>query len=278
MSSEQLPDFYVEQYILGEAPDHVVRRIESDPELRAKADALRTDSASILETYPPEFFVGRIVNRARERGIVTPESEDWPSKLRILMESSQWVRPALAAVVAAALLVPVLLTQLTPGAAVGGDSADVAAGSERIKGLDTAISIYRQNPDGGSQELEEGESASNGDRLQVAYRAADAKHGVIFSVDGRGIVTLHHPRTVFDDTGLVRSGEVALPYAYVLDDSPRYEKFYFLSSQDPINVQKVLEKAERLARSDPDRVDPSMFSDSADEVSVFTIQKVEGDQ
>ena len=52
--------------------------------------------------------------------------------------------------------------------------------------------MYRKT-DNGAEELAAGQAARQKDVLQLSYIAADARYGVIFSVDGRGTLTLHLP-------------------------------------------------------------------------------------
>jgi len=72
---------------------------------------------------------------------------------------------------------------------------------------------------------------------------------VIFSIDGRGTVTLHLPKEMGDATQLEDAKGKArqLGFSYELDDAPTFESFFFVTAQDPINVDGVLERANTLA-------------------------------
>ena len=65
-------------------------------------------------------------------------------------------------------------------------------GEEDIDMSQPQIIIYRKS---GEQcgNIKNGDSASQGDLLQIAYVPAGMTYGVIFSIDGNGVVTLHHP-------------------------------------------------------------------------------------
>jgi hypothetical protein len=57
---------------------------------------------------------------------------------------------------------------------------------------------------------------------------------------------LHFPRSPEHATRLSSGGAQLLPYAYELDDAPRFERFYFVTSRQTIDVNAVLESGRRL--------------------------------
>ena len=90
---------------------------------------------------------------------------------------------------------------------------------------------------------------SEKDVLQLSYVAVGRKYGVIFSIDGRGIVTVHYPYAENGATPeLEQGGEIYLRYAYELDDAPLFERFFFVTSDKPFNIA-IVEKAARLLAS-----------------------------
>jgi hypothetical protein len=157
------------------------------------------------------------------------------------------------ATLAVLLALPFFLIQ-TPEAALGGRQDEYV----RLKGMEPSLSIYRQTSSGEVREISPGERAAAGDTLQIAYIAAGAEHGIIFSVDGRGTVTLHFPASPFESDQLRTGGEVALPYSYVLDDSPRFERFYLVAASAALDVAGVLNRVEALiAGEGVEAVDPT---------------------
>ena len=96
--------------------------------------------------------------------------------------------------------------------------------------------------------LKSGAKAKQGDLLQIAYISAGENFGVIFSIDGNGAVTLHYPEHKKQSTFLKKEKKVLLESAYELDDAPGFERFFFITSPAPINVDGVLKKAWELAR------------------------------
>ena len=118
-----------------------------------------------------------------------------------------------------------------------------------IKGQEPHLLVYRQCQTS-FEPLTESAVASRGDLVQIRYVAAGYTYGVILSVDGRGKVTLHFPAAAAEATDLKSAGEVALPYAFELDDAPGYERFYFVVAKAPLAVQDILAKAAALGQQE----------------------------
>jgi hypothetical protein len=187
----------------------------------------------ILDQYPPQLMVAQIEKRHHE-------------SRRSLPPSLRFVLPALAAV-SAAVLVWILLP--------GGprhlvDPAKVFAVAEEqilVKGAPQLI-IHRMK---GTQveRVKTGQMVASGDLLQLEYNAAEARYGIVFSVDGRGSVALHYPSNPSDSTSLVPGGAHALPFSYELDDAPGFERFFLIWSLRPISVDVVLKAAQSLGTS-----------------------------
>jgi hypothetical protein len=79
--------------------------------------------------------------------------------------------------------------------------------------------------------------------IQLKYSAKGAKYGVIFSIDGRGTVTLHYPGGAETPSTLDAGGTHALDFSYELDDAPDFERFFFVTAHHPIDFKAVIEKA-----------------------------------
>lgn len=212
-----------EQILLGEI----------DGELpAARRAALETSNAEILEALPPAMVAAEIERRlSRERR-------------EARRRRAVWSGAASVAVAAAILAV------FWPRAR---DGVELAPEIVRVKG-DPQLAIFRKEA-GGVRRLRSSTPVRAGDELQLSYNAAGARHGVILSVDGRGVVTLHHPASAGASTELDRSGPVALGFAYRLDDAPGFERFFFLTSPVAIDAGETVRRFERWAASD--RVNPA---------------------
>jgi hypothetical protein len=66
------------------------------------------------------------------------------------------------------------------------------------------------------------------------------------SVDGRGTATLHLPHQGNRSVRLENEGAVLLDFALELDDTPRWERFYFVCSNTAFDVAPVFKAAEQI--------------------------------
>lgn len=227
-----IPELFYEQLLLGElskAHQADLKGFLESPETASKLDALRASNAEILLGYPPPEMALKIGSRLRLAKHVRARRLFWAGALA-------------SAAAAAALLLVVLVPRLGQGP--GFPRWGSRPTSERTKGP-PEIFVFRKRP-GGAEQLGPGAEVTKGDLLQLSYLARDALFGVIFSVDGRGVATLHSPRDEKGSTELVHIGETYLPYSYQLDDAPLFERFFFVTSHRPIDVQRVLEAGQRL--------------------------------
>ena len=246
--AKELTDFQLEQYLLGESPEWVNNAVAKDPDARRRVKELQADNEAFFSAYPPEQMIASIEERLKEgeerekRKEATTKENSLTEFFRLLLGAFT-MRPALSlgavATVAVLLALPIFLSGSPEISSVDGSDEYV-----RLKGLEPALSIYRQEEDGSVRELDSETGARAGDTLQIAYNSAGAAHGMIFSVDGRKSVTLHFPSSPFESDRLKSGGEVALPYAYVLDDSPRFELFFFVVAEEPIDVAGIITSIE----------------------------------
>ena len=200
-----VPDWKLERMLQGEVPPE-----ESEKE---RLDALRREDEEILAAHPP----AEVAREVRRRGA----QAEW-QRPRIV----RYAMPVLAA--AAAVLLFVAIPQEP---------------TERSKGATPYLVIHRSAGDSADR-LEPGARVNARDVLQVSYVALGRPYGLILSIDGAGVVTLHHPALKDGDQKLVdQDGAVPLPSAYELDDAPDFERFLFVTSNQPLDVDAILEKA-----------------------------------
>jgi hypothetical protein len=253
MKFKKINSWELEQYILNELPKERVKEIDiqlkEDPVLRKEIETLKQSDKAILDQYPPDAVVPQILNRVHlEKSKETYEKEragrTRPAVFKRLLVASP-----------AAALVLVLLFIILPfhkGTIDPAGQKNLPNGT-RIKGSQTIdwgkpnLILYRKNNDH-AEVLKDGMKANPGDLLQIAYIAAEEKYGVILSIDGNGVTTLHHPgkenQTALLDTG---KKKVLLRSAYELDDAPGFERFFFITSKQEINVEEVMKQAKILA-------------------------------
>lgn len=238
-------DFALEQYALGELPSEEEARVRTalarDGGLRDRLDALRESDRRILAAYPVEDMAAAIRGKLRAE----------PSTARGFARERAIRRfPPLAFALPVAASILLFLSFLVARERILPSYASTGAEVTRLKGVKTHLTVYRKAADG-AEEISDGETARPRDVLQISYTAAEAKYGVILSVDGRGTVTWHLPGryagTALAAPSLSQQGEVILPSAYELDDAPSFERFILVYSAAPFDVRAVEQAAQALA-------------------------------
>ena len=263
----RVPDWLLERVALDQVPpgqaDELARRMAADPTAQARLEALRASSQEILAALPPAQVAAEVERRRRVNDAAEAAAAARP-------RSRAWL-PAMGVFATAAVLALALLPR-DPRDPGNGDLVSSIPGAEdtRVKG-DPHLVIHRKRGDQ-VERLDRDASARAGDLLQIAYAAAGHTHGVILSIDGAGVVTLHHPIAPGNDTTLPPpaapdqatpakpapgKGLIDLAHAYELDDAPAYERFFFITpartpggpgSPSPIDLALILERAHALAR------------------------------
>jgi hypothetical protein len=234
----KIPDWLIERLAAGELPQAQAAELRQRLKVHGeeqRLSALAASSAEILAALPPERIVPEIERRAASAaGRTSPVAG---RRLRPL-----WALSMVTACVAG--LAVVLAVRDHKGA------MRPAAGEEQpedigIKGdLKPALRIYRKTGSG-SELLSAHALVHRGDTLQIRYVAAGKRFGVIASVDARGLVTFHLPESAGPASALDRDGERALPHAYELDDSPGFERFFFVTSDAPFTTADIVQALRR---------------------------------
>lgn len=243
MKTNPVKRWELERYLLGELPskrmDEIKKLSEADSKLREELASLKRSNDELLKQYPAEAVVPQIKAKL-ETG-----SED-RARQPVLFKRLLYAAP----VFAAALIVLFIVFQNPGGRTVPdikGLEGTRIKGTENIDKTKPHILVHRKVDDT-VELLENGDKAIAGDLLQIAYVSVGAPYGVIFSIDGRGVVTLHYPEAKDKDPALDQNERTLLSTSYELDDAPDFERFFFITSKSKIDVQAILDSAELLAK------------------------------
>lgn len=234
--NSHIPDLLLERFRLGEMSPaeikEIRRRLEVDEELRSRLRALEESDEEIRRRYPSSWLAMRIRERADSHA---------KSPLSTRQPRFSWRLPLAAAV---AMVVIALGWRVFAPLYQQPDWQVFDSGEtgDRIKG--DSLVLFRKTADG-SETLFDGASARAGDQIRIGYRAAGAVYGVILSIDGRGVVTLHYPLDGDVAAPLQTEGLALLDHAYELDDAPNWERFYLVSGPEVFDIDPVLEAARR---------------------------------
>ena len=237
-----IPDWKLERYLTGDLPEGEMREIreleKTDEMLAHRVKLLREDNAAILRKMPFERLAEKM--DARDSGAERKDN----------VVHFGFVKFAAAAALVLAVVSVALFSQHEIGPATDGGAramdvalAGVPDDGTRIKGLDARMEVWKKTGDSAVQMSNLGE-AREGDEIQLRYAVPEKCYGMLFSMDGNGTVTMHMAdgsQAIVLEPGKMTT----LPFAYKLDNAPKFEKFFLLTSRaafelDANNIDALL--------------------------------------
>ena len=254
-SVNKISDFKLERYLLGELPKSemaALREREAEDEIfAARVREMRLQGKRFVAENP---FVALEAKMAAADQSANDERN---------VVSGMWLKVAAALVIALGIFSAVVLnrdvaTYDNNSASMEVAMAEVDNGT-RIKGMQASLEVWKKTGDSAVQMVNLGD-ASEGDEIQLRYRVSQKCFGMLFSMDGNGTVTMH----MGDGNNAIElePGKMTtLPFAYKLDNAPKFEKFFLLTSQNAFAINV-------------DDFDKSLKQAGVETVS-FTLRKVE---
>jgi len=249
----KISDFKLERYLLGELPEKEMRDFQerelNDEIFAARVREMREQGKRFVAENPFEALEAKMdaADEAADGNVI----------------SGLWLKVAAALVIALGVFSMVVLNRNVE--TYSGESAtmEVAMANvddgTRIKGMSASLEVWKKTGDSAVQMVNLGD-ASEGDEIQLRYRVPQKCFGMLFSMDGNGTVTMH----MGDGNNAIElePGKMTtLPFAYKLDNAPKFEKFFLLTSQNSFAI-------------DVDNFDKSLKQAGVESVS-FTLRKVE---
>ncbi len=260
MPYNECNELLLERYVLGELSEEKMAEIETmenrDSLLRGRIEKLRNENREFIEKYPPETFVADL----------NIESKETKTEKKT---GSRYLMRFAVPVFAVALLVVLMPWEMFQKNRSGNIMNPLTGDITRTKGNvsapamnSQALIVYRKTSSG-TEELQSGDFAGEGDRLQIAYQAGGSSHGIIVSVDGNGVLTHHYPSELSGVMVLKKGRRTLLASSYELDDAPDFERFFFITSDSRENLEKLVKEIEQL----------KMKADKIDDVDQFFVDK-----
>ena len=264
-----IPDWKLEKYLTGDLPAEEMREIremEAADEIFAnRVKMLREDNAAILKRLPFEKLSEKIA------AMPGRSNAGAGNMVRV---NFKLVKFAAAAALVLAVMTVAVFSQRSlseQGGTVLATAANTqvmevamadASGDDdvRIKGLSARMEVWKKTGDSAVQMENLGE-AREGDEIQLRYAVAEKCYGLLFSMDGNGTITMHMGEGN-KAVGLEPGKMTTLPFAYKLDNAPKFEKFFFLTSKDEFELNAG-------------DIDASLKQDGVKTVSL-TLRKTEG--
>lgn len=253
-SVNKISDFKLERYLLGELSEKEMRELQerelSDEIFAARVAEMRLQGKRFVAENP--FVALEAKMTAAEQSVNDKHN----------VVSVMWLKVAAALVIALGVFSMVLLNRNvetfdSKDAAMQVAMADVDDGT-RIKGMQASLEVWKKTGDSAVQMVNLGD-AHEGDEIQLRYRVPQKCFGMLFSMDGNGTITMHMGegnKAIELEPGKMTT----LPFAYKLDNAPKFEKFFLLTSQNSFEI-------------DGNDIDKSLKQTGVENVS-FTLRKV----
>ena len=251
----KISDFKLERYLLGELPEKEMRELQerelSDEIFAARVREMREQGKRFLAENPFAALDDKLDAIEDSKSSVDGQ----PNVL--------WLKVAAALVIALGIFSVVVLnrdvaTYDNHSASMEVAMADADNGT-RIKGMQATLEVWKKTGDSAVQMVNLG-NAYEGDEIQLRYRVPQKCFGMLISMDGNGTITMHMGEG--DKAIELEPGKMTtLPFAYKLDNAPKFEKFFLLTSQNSFGI-------------DGNDIDKSLKQTGVETVS-FTLRKVE---
>ncbi len=245
-----IPDWKLERYLTGDLPESEMREIRemeaTDEIFAGRVKMMREDNAAILKKLPFERLsekMDAMSGRATVgsgRGTLASggsfiSGKGMPAGFKL-------VKFAAAAALVLAVVSVALFSQREIGPAPEGNGTqvmdvamvDIQDDGTRIKGLDARMEIWKKTGDSAVQ-MQNLDEAREGDEIQLRYSVPEKCFGLLFSMDGNGTITMHMAdgsQAIALEPGKMTT----LPFAYKLDNAPKFEKFFLLTSQKDFTI------------------------------------------
>lgn len=262
-----IPDWKLEKYLTGDLPAsemRELRELEATDELFAgRVRMFREDNLAILRKMPFESLEAKLAaHDARENGengAVCARGANGAGRKTAVSFKLEKFAAAVIFVFAVVAVVAFMNSERAISSTVGGAAGQVAANTDvnaqlamadvedgtRIKGMDSRMEIWKKTEKGIVQ-LENLSDAREGDEIQLRYSVPQKCFGILFSMDGNGTLTMHmgnENKAIALEPGKM----VTLPFAYKLDNAPKFEKFFLLTSLnefelDAAKIDELLKK------------------------------------
>lgn len=263
-----IPDWKLEKYLTGDLPAEEMREIRdmeaTDEIFAGRVKMMREDNAAILKKLPFEKLSEKMDAMSARAG-ASKNGAGNVVNFRLVKFA------AAAALVLAVVSVALFSQRELTAPAVEGNGAQVmdvamvtevenSMGDTRIKGLDARMEVWKKNGDSAVQ-MSNLDEAHEGDEIQLRYSVPEKCYGLLFSMDGNGTLTMHMAegnKAIALEPGKMTT----LPFAYKLDNAPKFEKFFFLTSRDTFEL-------------DANDVDAVLKRSGINKVSL-SVRKVEG--
>ncbi len=236
---EKVSELELERFAINDLPDIEMLRlhklIEESPELQSKVQEIEESNRILLSQLPPKQFNKSVHNQ------VPRASNNILNHIKTFFSAYSAIK--MAGVFASIVLVGFLSLNL-----FNANHFDHDAPLDRAKGIQPHLNVYKIE-NGKANLITSKEKLSVNDIVQMSYISAGKKYGYVVSVDSRGVKTVHLSDKEYS-IELIGGGEILMPSAYQLDDSPKFERFFLVTADSKFKTSLVDQAINQLIESE----------------------------
>ncbi len=245
-----IPDWKLERYLLGELPaqelEQIAELLKEDTTIQQRVEAIKLSNESIENEYSPDWVLRQIKQKADATHSIrkaTTETTNVLQENQVTQHSwvSMVLSPAGTKVISAFSMLILVAVMVVYYSSHMGDGI-------RSKGLGPYILLHKKTQDA-SVQLFDKSTVSQGDWIQIQYQSKDKKYGVIVSLDGNNTITVHLPESGESSEELHLNEKVQLNFSYELDDAPKMERFYFITSDSKFSITEVTDALKKESQA-----------------------------
>lgn len=275
MNKDKIKPWILERYILGELSPHksmeIKNLLKKEKNIKLRIERLIQSNKDFLKQYPSEQILPEIMSRCDN------EKNKSERKKRNVHRLFLWVSSSVSLMIV--LLTIFLALQknnmFNPESSRENSRENRAKGIVPLKASQPEIFIFRKNKDGVEQ-LHEGSVVNKGDLLQISYLSVNDTKGMIVSIDGNRVVTLHYPENINDSPLLQKHKQAYLENSYELDNAPDFERFFLITSNSEFDLKEIMFEVESFARYSMRIKEEELdLNDNYNQVSIILIKDKE---
>lgn len=239
MHNREIPVLLTEQYALGELTDK--RKVALEREFGMEKLLIIKEE---IEKQNSDFFSAHPalnIDQLSSENILPFNGKNSSRGKRF------YARPAFFVPLSAAAALFIVLLGFLPGVRGSRGAQNPGTMENRIKGAGPQLFVYKQTTTEPVL-LPEGAPVKANDVLQIKFNAGANFYSFIFSIDGRGNVTVLYPEDKESVATVEPFKTEAVGYGYKLDDAPAFERFFLITSEKEFDLSPVLTEARRVAK------------------------------
>jgi len=120
----------------------------------------------------------------------------------------------------------------------------------RIKSSDINKLTFNILENNKINEIDSSYKLKEGDLIQISYLISNYKYALIFSIDANDNINIHLPYNKEPYAAPVNNNKKTnLAFAYKLDTSPYFEKFYLVLADSSFNIDYAIDKIKNNSRN-----------------------------